>query len=58
MKKIKTYCDHCGKELDPSCDYVDMQLDAISDFITVDLCDECREELAKLIFDFCREKLK
>lgn len=54
MKKIKTYCDHCGKELDSSCDYVDVQLDAVSDFITVDLCDECREEFVKLIFDSCR----
>ena len=53
MTVIKTYCDHCGKEIDTMIDYNDCQLDIGYEVVTVDLCKECLDMLLMTVKNFC-----
>lgn len=52
MRVTKDYCDHCGKELNAIHDYIDQEVGLVG-FETADLCNECLEELDKIIKAFC-----
>lgn len=53
MTKTTTYCDHCGKVLDDMEDYIGAEIDVCYQEFIYDLCKACREQLAKLVKDFC-----
>lgn len=53
MTEIKTYCDHCGKELDDMKDYPNTEIDIIK-FFNVDLCVDCMNELQKTVEQFIK----
>lgn len=55
MTETKTYCDHCGKELDEMHDYVDVEIDMSTSWLRTDLCQECMQELKDIIFTFCEK---
>ena len=52
MTKTTHYCDHCGKELNTMKDYWDCEID-LYDTIETDLCNDCFEQLKKMVKDFC-----
>ena len=54
MTEIKIYCDHCGKVLDEMHDYADCEF-TDTDYMRVDLCQECFNELDKIIKDYCKK---
>lgn len=58
MTQIKTYCDHCGKELDEMHDYPDIEIDTIDEFLKCDLCKDCYKELSKDIHKFVNKEIK
>ena len=58
MTQTKTYCDHCGKELDEMRDYPDTELDIIDEFLKCDLCKSCYEELSRTIRKFVNKGVK
>lgn len=58
MTQTKTYCDHCGKELDEMHDYPLTEFDTIDEFVRCDLCKDCYEELSKLIRWFVNKEIK
>lgn len=51
MTVIKTYCDHCGNELDDMKDYPDTEIGFL-DYRKADFCQKCLEELETIIYDF------
>ena len=53
MRETKIYCDHCGKVLDCMKDYDDITIDYKKDYIDTDLCNECLDDLGKIIKTFC-----
>ena len=53
MKENKIYCDHCGKELNEMKYYVDIQIELGHLWRTHDLCDECLDDLKKVVDRFC-----
>ena len=53
MTVTKTYCDHCGKELDEMHGFTDEDIEIGLKHIECDLCSKCIEELARLVMDFC-----
>ena len=53
MTEIKTYCDHCGKELDDMKDYSDIELSVLN-YCKVDLCSKCLNELQDIIDEFIK----
>lgn len=54
MTIIKTYCDHCGKELDDMKDYPDTEI-GLLDFQRADFCQKCLNELDAIIRDFIND---
>lgn len=56
MTEKKTYCDHCGLELNEMIDFTDTDIELISVNINTDLCVKCHRELCKLIKEFCSER--
>jgi hypothetical protein len=58
MTEIKTYCDHCGTELDKMTDYEDVEIEMAHKHQKVDLCVECFEELHCIIKLFCKQPIK
>lgn len=55
MRTVQITCDHCGKQLDEREDYTDFEIDAFNLF-SVDLCKECRLEVATMVRSFCGRK--
>ncbi len=53
MRETKTYCDHCGTELNAMRDYDDLIIDMGHVSVKTDLCDECFEELYGVVCKFC-----
>ena len=53
MKEETIYCDHCGKKLDIMKDFDDVQIEMAHNLTEADLCDECLDELYKVVCDFC-----
>ena len=53
MTEIKIYCDHCGKVLGYMKDYDGIVIDYKKDYINTDLCNECLDNLGKIIQTFC-----
>lgn len=58
MKEHKTYCDHCGKELDLANSYEDTTIELAYKWLTADLCNDCIEKLYKIICEFCNTERK
>lgn len=58
MTETKIYCDHCGKELNEMHDYVDEEIDIGVYWLRTDLCQDCMEELKKIVRDFCEKEDK
>ena len=56
MTEIKTYCDHCGTELNSHNDYEDTDIDIANYFRRVDLCTSCFEKLTAMIEEFFEEE--
>lgn len=54
MTETKTYCDHCGKELNAMHDYFDLQVEALH-YFSADLCSDCLEKLEDLMKNFCKK---
>lgn len=54
MTIIKTYCDHCGKELDGMKDYPDTEISLIG-YRKADFCQKCMDELDTIIADFVKD---
>ena len=52
MTETKTYCDHCGKQLDTMVDAVGITLETSYHFCKADLCNECLVKLNKLVDTF------
>lgn len=52
MRIEKYKCDHCGKSLDEDRDYIDSEIDMGICRVDADLCEECAEELKKMITSF------
>lgn len=57
MTETKTYCDHCGKELNNMKDYPDTEIMLLK-YIQTDLCKDCINELQELIERFVKEHEK
>ena len=55
MTIVKTYCDHCGKELDDMKDYPDTDI-GLLEYQKADFCQKCLEELETIIYDFVNKK--
>ena len=51
MTIVKTYCDHCGRELDDMKDYPDTEIGLLG-YRKADFCRKCLEELETIIYDF------
>ena len=58
MTEIKTYCDHCGAELNPRGEYEDTDIDIGNYLKRVDLCVSCFEELTDMIEEFFEKEPK
>ena len=56
MTVTKLYCDHCRKELDTMKDWCETSVDIGSEWFETDLCEECGEELARLVRQFCNRE--
>lgn len=54
MTVVKTYCDHCGKELNEMHDYPEQEIGLIG-YETADLCSEHLEELDRIIKAYCKK---
>lgn len=57
MTETKTYCDHCGKELNNMKDYCDTEI-MLLNYVNTDLCVKCINELQGLIEHFVKEREK
>lgn len=53
MRETKIRCDHCRKELDPLIDWTDDGIAFGSYVRPMDLCEDCVEQLAALLNEFC-----
>lgn len=58
---IKRFCEHCKNEMaDSRTDYEDYDIETLNNCFRVDLCKNCRDELAKkidkIVIDFCEIK--
>lgn len=53
MTVVKTYCDHCGKELSDMDDYISMNVEIAYMEFQADLCAECHKELVEVAKVFC-----
>lgn len=51
MTVYKTYCDHCGKELNDMTDYPDVAIGFVK-FSKADFCKMCLDELETIISEF------
>lgn len=58
MTVTKKYCDHCGKELNEMVDFTDADIEVAHRLYTVDLCEECFENLNNLVHAFVTNKGK
>lgn len=57
MIVTKSYCDHCGVELDDKCDDIEITVEVgYEEFIETDLCHMCYKKLASIVMDFCNKK--
>ena len=57
MKKIDTFCDICGKEIiDEENGYVDLDIDCCDVQDSYDLCENCYEELTKIVKEYLNDK--
>lgn len=56
MTVVKTYCDHCGKELNDMKDCPDIEV-GILDYRKADFCQKCLSELQGMIDEFIKEDL-
>lgn len=56
MKKVNTYCDHCGRVIDVMHDYDDLQIEMGHKWLIVDLCTECFDELYVLVSGYCKKE--
>ena len=55
--RVEEYkCDHCGKKLNEMHDYVDCEIDMEVCIIDADLCQECAEELKKMVASFLNKE--
>ena len=52
MQKIQYKCDHCGKEIDDFNDYTDLEIELASFHKCVDLCTDCYNQLAIIVYEF------
>lgn len=55
MTVIKSYCDHCGKEIEVMRDYDEIDIEVCAQWFKVDLCKECGEQLNKIVAEFCKK---
>lgn len=53
MTVVKSYCDHCGKELNDMEDYSSCEIEIAYVEFQADLCKECHGLLVKMAKDFC-----
>lgn len=53
MTETKTYCDHCGKELNDMHDCCDIEIDFSCHWFKTDLCKDCFEKLFAIAENFC-----
>ena len=57
MTVMKTYCDHCGKELDWHKDYTDLALEfEVRPHLDIDLCNACMDKLYRNVVRFCNKE--
>lgn len=55
----KTFCDHCGKQIDSMTDYTEMGISCFKKYKQTDLCVKCFDEMWNTINIFCGQaKLK
>lgn len=54
MRETNIYCDHCGKVLNEMHDYVEQEIGLVG-YETADLCNECLNELDKVIKAYCKK---
>ena len=57
MRKTVINCDHCGKELNEMIDYVDIEIDALFYFHKADLCEQCYDNLNKIISEYINKPI-
>lgn len=53
MTETRTYCDHCGVELNNMKDYIDICIDDFYSYFDTDLCKDCFMELNNMVRKFC-----
>ena len=58
MKEAKTFCDHCGKQINQFTEYGDLEIELNHIGIETDLCAECFDELCDIIKNFCKKEGK
>ena len=56
MTIVKTYCDHCGKELDNTSDYISAEIEIAYVEINADLCCGCLGDLVEAAKAFCTQQ--
>lgn len=55
MQQVKSYCDHCGKELNAMNDYCSLEIEIITKMFYADLCENCKNKLVNIVGTFIRE---
>lgn len=56
MTIVKTYCDHCGKELDNTSDYISAEIKIGYVEINADLCFKCIGDSVEKTKAFCTQQ--
>lgn len=49
----KTFCDHCGKQIDSMTDYTEMGISCLKKYKQTDLCVKCFNMLWAMVDSFC-----
>lgn len=52
----KTFCDHCGKQIDSMTDYTEICVSLGGNFDETDLCTDCFADLWAVINGFIHDK--
>ena len=54
MTETKTYCDHCGKQLDSMKDYCEIIVSIPGKDVYCDLCASCLDNLSDVVREYVK----
>ena len=56
VKEQKTFCDHCGKEINCFTEYGDLEIELNHISVETDLCEKCFDNLVDIINNYCNKR--